>query len=199
MTRQLFTVAFYNLENLFDVYDDELTNDNDFLPDSAKRWTPKRYNNKLRKLGFVISNINKEKTQKIPAIIGLAEVENNTVLDDLLASKHLVDLPYNYVHFDSPDERGIDVALLYDTTVFEVEVSEIFPVTIYDEDGSIDYTRDILLVKGLLNNEMIYVIVNPWPSRHDGAKETEPKRLLAAEKVSEIRMRWDEIVDFILK
>ena len=186
MTRQLFTVAFYNLENLFDVYDDELTNDNDFLPDSAKRWTPKRYNNKLRKLGFVISNINKEKTEKIPAIIGLAEVENNTVLDDLLASKHLVDLPYNYVHFDSPDERGIDVALLYDTTVFEVEVSEIFPVPIYDEDGSIDYTRDILLVKGLLNNEMIYVMVNHWPSRHDGAKETEPKRMLASEKASEI-------------
>lgn len=186
MTRQLFTIAFYNLENLFDVYDDELTNDNDFLPDSVKRWTPKRYNNKLRKLGFAISNIGKDKTEKIPALIGLAEVENNLVLDDLLASKHLVDLSYDYVHFDSPDERGIDVALLYDTTVFKVEVSEVFPVDIYDNDGSIDYTRDILLVTGFLNSERVHILVNHWPSRHDGEIETEPKRLLAAEKVGEI-------------
>lgn len=186
MTKQLFIVAFYNLENLFDVYDDELTNDNDFLPDSAKRWTPKRYHNKLRKLGLAISNIGKDKTDNIPALIGLAEVENNLVLDDLLASKHLNDFAYDYVHFDSPDERGIDVALLYDTSVFEVEVSEVFPVNIYDNDGSIDYTRDILLVTGFLNSEQIHIIINHWPSRHDGEMETEPKRLLAAKKASEI-------------
>lgn len=189
MTKQLFTVAFYNLENLFDVYDDELTNDNDFLPDSVKRWTPKRYNNKLRKLGLAISNIGKDKTNNIPALIGLAEVENNLVLDDLLASKHLHDLPYDYVHFDSPDERGIDVALLYNTSVFEVEVSEVFPVNIYDNDGCIDYTRDILLVTGFLNSERVQIIVNHWPSRHDGELETEPKRLLAAETASEIIQR----------
>ena len=67
MTKSLFTVAFYNLENLFDTFDDELTNDNDFLPDSVKRWTPKRYQNKLRKLGFAISNLGKEETGKPPA------------------------------------------------------------------------------------------------------------------------------------
>lgn len=186
MTKNLFTVAFYNLENLFDVYDDELTNDNDFLPNSVKRWTPERYQNKLRKLGLAISNIGKEETTHSPALIGLAEVENNMVLDDLLASKHLADHNYDYVHFDSPDERGIDVALLYDTAVFEVEVSEVFPVIIYEEDGTIDYTRDILLVTGFLNSERIYVMVNHWPSRHDGEFETEPKRLLAVEKASEV-------------
>lgn len=186
MTKSLFTVAFYNLENLFDTYDDALTNDNDFLPDSVKHWTPKRYQNKLRKLGYAISNIGKEETGNPPALIGLAEVENNLVLDDLLNSEHLADKPYDYVHFDSPDERGIDVALIYDTTVFEVEVSEVFPVHIYDDDGSIDYTRDILLVKGILNTEHVHIMVNHWPSRHDGELITEPKRLLAAEKASEI-------------
>ncbi|WP_104735293.1 endonuclease/exonuclease/phosphatase family protein [Hanstruepera ponticola] len=186
MTKSLFTVAFYNLENLFDTYDDVLTNDNDFLPDSVKRWTPKRYQNKLRKLGFAISNIGKEETGNPPALIGLAEVENNLVLDDLLNSEHLANKPYDYVHFDSPDERGIDVALIYDTSVFEVEVSEVFPVHIYDDDGSIDYTRDILLVRGILNAEHVHIMVNHWPSRHDGELITEPKRLLAAEKVGEI-------------
>ncbi|PNQ74978.1 endonuclease [Hanstruepera neustonica] len=182
----LFAVAFYNLENLFDIYDDYLTNDNDFLPDSVKRWTPKRYHNKLRKLGLAISNIGKEETGTNPAIIGLAEVENNLVLDDLLASNHLRDLNYDYVHFDSPDERGIDVAFLYDTTVFEVEVSEVFPVNIYDADGTVDYTRDILLVTGFLYGERTYIMVNHWPSRHDGELETEPKRMLASEKASEV-------------
>ena len=84
LNSNLLTVAFYNLENLFDTYDDKFTNDNDFLPSSIKKWTPKRYENKLRKLGFTISNIGKEKTGMYPAIVGLAEVENNSVLDDLL-------------------------------------------------------------------------------------------------------------------
>lgn len=185
-SEKLLSVAFYNLENLFDIYDDELTNDNDYLPESAKRWTSKRYDNKLRKLGFAISNIGKEETGKSPALIGLAEVENNLVLDDLLNSKHLVNLSYDYVHFDSPDERGIDVALLYDTSRFEVVMSEVFPVNIYDSDGTIDYTRDILLVNGILHNENIYVLVNHWPSRHDGELETEPKRIAAAEQAIEI-------------
>ena len=96
----IYTITFYNLENLFDIYDDDLTNDNDFLPTSNKRWTKKRYDNKLRKLGFSISNIGKEETQKPPTLIGFPEVENENVVIDLLLSKHLKDLPYDYVHFD---------------------------------------------------------------------------------------------------
>lgn len=182
----IYTIAFYNLENLFDIYDDELTNDNDFLPSSDKKWTQKRYDNKLRKLGFSISNIGMEETQKSPALIGFAEVENEDVIIDLLLSKHLKDLPYDYVHFDSPDERGIDVALIYDNTFFKVISSETFPVLIIEEDGSRDYTRDILLVKGLFEGEPINIIVNHWPSRREGAEASEYKRLIASEKVSEI-------------
>lgn len=180
------TVAFYNLENLFDLRDNKHTNDNDFLPISVKKWTPKRYKNKLRKLGFAISNIGRKETGKHPAIVGLCEVENAKVIEDLMASKHLEDCNYSYVHYDSPDERGIDVALLYDTNMFKVSTSETFTIKLTDEDGSPDYTRDILLVSGLLDGELVHIIVNHWSSRREGEKETEYKRLASSNKVGEI-------------
>jgi len=181
-----FTIAFYNLENLFDTFDDRLTNDNDFLPKSEKRWTEKRYRKKVRKLGYAISQIGTQTAKKLPTIIGLAEVENKLVIDDLLNSKFLKDHNYKFVHYDSPDERGIDVALIYDETVFKVEYSEVFPLDLYDEDGNRDYTRDILLVDGYLNNENLTFLVNHWPSRHQGEELTEPNRILASDKVQEI-------------
>ncbi|GAA4941367.1 endonuclease [Algibacter agarivorans] len=180
------TIAFYNLENLFDIHNDKHTNDNDFSPTSAKKWTPKRYDNKLRKLGFAVSNIGKKETGKHPAIIGLAEVENAKVIEDLIASKYLENCNYGYVHYDSLDERGIDVALLYDTNAFEVIYSETFIVHLTKDNGETDYTRDILLVSGLLDGEHIHVIANHWSSRREGEKETEHKRFAAADKVIEI-------------
>ncbi|MFB9056013.1 endonuclease [Mariniflexile ostreae] len=180
------TVAFYNVENLFDIHDNKRTHDNDYLPASVKRWTYKRYQNKLRKLGFAISNIGKNETGKHPAIVGLAEVESAVAIKDLLSSKHLEHLNYGYVHYDSLDERGIDVALLYDKNAFKLQHSESFRVYLANENGTPDYTRDILLVSGWLDGEKIHVIVNHWSSRHEGLEETEPKRLAAADKVSEI-------------
>ncbi|MFD1616141.1 endonuclease/exonuclease/phosphatase family protein [Gelatiniphilus marinus] len=180
------TVAFYNLENLFDLNNDKHNNDNDFLPTSVKKWTPKRYKNKLRKLGFAISNIGRKETGKHPAIVGLCEVENAKVIEDLLASKHLENCNYNYVHYNSLDERGIDVALLYDVNAFEVSSSEIFTIKLTDEDGSPDYTRDVLLVSGLLDGEQVHIIVNHWSSRREGEKETEFKRMASSHKVGEI-------------
>ncbi len=180
------TIAFYNLENLFDVTDDHLINDEDFLPTSKRKWTPKRYDNKLRKLSFAISNIGRKETGKHPAIVGLAEVENARVVEDLLNAKHLEEYNYSYVHYNSPDERGIDTALIYDVDMFQVLHSETFSVPLLDNDGQHDYTRDILLVTGLLDNEKIHVIVNHWSSRREGAKETEFKRIAAADKVIEI-------------
>lgn len=180
------TVAFYNLENLFDLVNDKHTNDNDFLPTSAKKWTPKRYDNKLRKLGYAISNIGRKETGKHPALVGLAEVENAKVIKDLLDSKHLEGCNYNYIHYDSLDERGIDVALVYDINAFEVINSETFTVQLTDDDGSPDYTRDILLVTGLLDSELVNVIVNHWSSRREGEKETEFKRIASSNKVGDI-------------
>ncbi len=186
MKSPYFTVAFYNLENLFDVFDDKHTHDEDFLPHGKKQWTVKRYTKKTRKLGYVISRIGRKTAKTHPAIVGLAEVENKLVIDDLLNSKHLKDKPYDFVHYDSPDERGIDVAMIFDTTVFEVVHSEVFALDLFDEDGSRDYTRDILMVKGVLNGEMVYIIVNHWPSRRQGVEESEPARMLASSKVLEI-------------
>ena len=181
-----YTVAFYNIENLFDIYDDELTRDDDFIPTAEKRWTVKRYKNKLRKIGFVISNIGRKETHSHPSIVGLAEIENKAVLQDLVKSKHLEAHNYNFIHYDSPDERGIDVALLYDESIFKVAYSTTYTVELVDEDGEIDYTRDILLVSGLFNGLELHIIVNHWPSRRTGDIETEHKRLLASNKVSDI-------------
>ena len=182
----LHTVAFYNTENLFDIFDDKKTHDNDFLPKADKRWTAKRYKNKLRKLGYAISNIGRKENGKHPAIIGLAEVENASVLQDLIDSKHLENCNYDFVHYDSKDERGIDVALLYDKTFFTVESSEAFSLELYNDKGLPDYTRDVLLVSGLLDGFKIHVIVNHWSSRREGEKETEHKRMAGSNKVGEI-------------
>ncbi|WP_412559494.1 endonuclease/exonuclease/phosphatase family protein [Winogradskyella sp. MIT101101] len=181
-----YTLAFYNIENLFDIKNDPLTNDDDFLPTSRKRWTSKRYENKLRKLGSVISKIGEENTDAAPVVVGLAEVENKTVLSDLVRSKNLIEENYSYVHYDSSDERGIDVALLYKSDVFKVENSETFSVYLQNEFGVQDYTRDILLVQGKLNNEKLNIIVNHWSSRREGEKETEYKRITAANVVNSV-------------
>ncbi|WP_430467209.1 endonuclease/exonuclease/phosphatase family protein [Winogradskyella ouciana] len=181
-----YTLAFYNIENLFDIKNDPLTNDDDFLPTSRKRWTSKRYKNKLRKLGSVISKIGEENTDAAPVVVGLAEVENKTVLSDLVRSKNLIEENYSYVHYDSSDERGIDVALLYKSDVFKVENSETFSVYLQNEFGVQDYTRDILLVQGKLENEKISIIVNHWSSRREGEKETEYKRITAANVVNSV-------------
>lgn len=180
------TIAFYNVENLFDIYKDQHTNDNDFIPTSAKKWTDKRYENKLRKLGFAISNIGRKETGKHPAIVGLAEVENAKVIQDLLNSKHLNEYDYDYVHYESPDERGIDVALMYDKTAFKVSHSESYMVLLTNDNGATDYTRDILLVSGNLDGEPMHIIVNHWSSRREGTQESESKRLASSEKVGHI-------------
>ncbi len=183
---ETYTIAFYNIENLFDIKNDPLTNDDDFLPTAAKRWTAKRYQNKLKKLGKVISKIGEENTEVAPVIIGLAEVENSNVLSDLVESKNMRNNAYSFIHYDSSDERGIDVALLYKSDVFKVENSETFSVYLQNELGEQDYTRDILLVEGKLNNEHIHIIVNHWSSRREGEKETEFKRLASSNKVNSI-------------
>tara|TARA_Y100000815_G_scaffold235319_1_gene227883 strand:+ start:3858 stop:4808 length:951 start_codon:yes stop_codon:yes gene_type:complete len=183
---EIYTIAFYNIENLFDIENDPYTNDDDFLPTSAKRWTYKRYQNKLRKLGSVISQIGDNSESPAPIIIGLAEVENNNVLSDLINSEHLENEGYDFVHFDSLDERGIDVALLYKSEFFTIKSSETFSVYLQNEMGLRDYTRDVLLVQGKLGDENLNIIVNHWSSRREGEKETEYNRTAAAKVVNSI-------------
>lgn len=175
-----FGIAFYNLENLFDTVDDPHTLDDDFTPESRKKWTDKRLHKKLDKLSRVISQIGKEEVGHPPVIVGLAEVENREVVEMLVEKKALKDLDYRVVHFDSPDERGIDTALIYRAAYFEVMQAKAQAALLYDDDGDRDYTRDILHVHGKLAGQDLHLMVNHWPSRRKGVEETEPKRLKVA-------------------
>lgn len=183
-TSDYYTIAFYNVENLFDTVNDPNTYDDAFLPDADRRWSERRLKKKVRKLGYAISKLGFETSKRLPSIVGLAEVENRDVIEMLLQSKFLKDHPYGIVHYDSRDERGIDTALIYNKKEFTVTHSEIFQVNLVNEFNEPDYTRDILLVEGLLNNETIYVFVNHWSSRREGAELTEPKRIKAAQVLS---------------
>ncbi|NER13144.1 endonuclease [Leptobacterium flavescens] len=179
----LHTVAFYNLENLFDTKNDSKTLDDDFTPKGFKKWNKKRYHGKLRKLSKAISNVGRDKNGNAPVIVGLAEVENKGVIKDLIGTKHLRKKGFGYVHYDSPDERGIDVALIYQEEYFTIIHSEVIPLMVYNEEGQRDFTRDILYVNGRLNNETVHILVNHWPSRRSGSDETSYKRVEAAKTV----------------
>ena len=184
--KNIFTVGFYNVENLFDTVDNPKTFDDDFTADGKRNWNTKRYRNKIKKLGSVISQLGKKQSYYMPAIVGLVEVENAKVVHDLANSKDLRRHHYGFVHYDSPDDRGIDVALLYNKQLFELLGSEHFPLYLEDEEGKRDYTRDILVVYGNLNGELVHILVNHWPSRREGAEESEYKRIEAAKLVRTI-------------
>jgi predicted extracellular nuclease len=178
-----FTVAFYNLENFFDTKNDPHILDDDFTPDGIKAWDESKFRRKTKKLARTIALIGAEESGIPPILIGIAEVENKKAIDTLLNTKALKEVDYDYVHFNSPDERGIDTALLYNREHFRVLESETIPLLIANNNGDRDLTRDILYVRGMLHEEEIHVFVNHWPSRRDGADETSYKRVKAAETI----------------
>lgn len=180
----LYTVAFYNVENLFDTYDDPNTYDDDFTPEGTRHWTRDRYENKIGKLAKAISEIGRKETKHAPAIVGLAEVENEMVLRDLLSVSHLSTTPYRFIHFDSLDERGVDIAMLYNTEVFAVEYAEaIRPPRFIDQQGKEDFTRDVLYVCGKLAGVKIHFFVVHLPSQREGVNKE--KRETIAQKIKE--------------
>ena len=184
--KNAFTIAFYNLENLFDTVDDPKTFDDDFTSGGKLKWSKKRYFKKISRLSHVIKQLGSKKSFVPPVLVGVAEVENKKVLEDLVNSKSLQKFHYDYVHYDSMDDRGIDVGLLYNKQLFELLNSERFSLYIENEDGEQDFTRDVLLVKGNFNGELIHVLVNHWPSRRQGTEESEYKRVKASELNREI-------------
>ncbi|MFC2109005.1 endonuclease/exonuclease/phosphatase family protein [Bacteroidota bacterium] len=181
MDSDLISCAFYNVENLFDSADNKNTLDKEFTPKGKKKWGPYRYNLKIQKIGKAIANIGNDYCKLPPILVGLAEVENADVLEDLLKSDTLQWHPYQYIHYDSPDERGIDTALLYNKEIFEVLESKAIPVVLYNKYNVRDNTRDILYVKGKLYDEIIHVYINHWPSKRTGLDETKAKRITIAE------------------
>lgn len=179
-TYKIRTIAFYNVENLFDTINDPNTLDNEFTPDGVYKYTSKEYWQKIDNVGKVISEIGFVKTGSCPVLVGLCEIENRSVLADLINSEHLLENQFKIIHFDSPDKRGIDVALLYREPYFKPIDQKAIEVKIWDEEGHRLYTRDQLLVTGLLENEIIHIIVNHWPSRRGGEQKSRSKRSKSA-------------------
>lgn len=179
-TYQIRTVAFYNLENLFDTKNDTLIFDDDRTPMGKDRWTQERYLQKIEHMSNVISEIGSFEYANSPDIVGVCEVENFMVLQDLINHSNLASLNYGIIHFDSPDERGIDVALLYKKEAFIPVNFNSHRLLLFNDEGCRDYTRDQLIVEGLLDNEKIYFMVNHWPSRSGGEARSRPYRLAAA-------------------
>jgi endonuclease/exonuclease/phosphatase family metal-dependent hydrolase len=173
-TSQSFVAMFYNVENLYDTQNDPATNDDEFTPAGKVPWTEERLATKINHIGQVISDI---ESPAMPDLVGFAEVENQQVLEMLTYSATLSKAKYSIVHYDSPDERGIDVALLYNPLTFKVFSSEPLKVTLPEND----LTRDILYVKGkLTSGEILHVFINHWPSRREGSEVSEAKRMAAA-------------------
>lgn len=164
--QEKYAVGFYNLENLFDTEDDPRINDADFTPKGNYQWTPKKYNQKLNKMASVIARLGKEQCPEGLAVLGVSEVENRRVLEDLVANKRLAGHRLGIVHHDSPDRRGIDVALLYNPALFSVESYKAYPMVAKNDTSF--RTRDQLLVSGQLKGERMHFIINHWPSRRGG-------------------------------
>ena len=176
------TIAFYNLENLFDFENDPITFDDDRTPDGKDHWTEELYSAKLENMAEVIAQIGKEFTGTSPVIVGVCEIENRRVLEDLVNQNVLRDQEYGIVHFDSPDRRGIDVGLLYRKKFFTPTHFKAVELFIYDDHDTSKriYTRDQLVVSGILDGDPVHLIVNHWPSRSGGEARSRPKRMKAA-------------------
>ncbi len=173
---QVSGIAFYNLENLFDtIPNNPLGRDVEFTPSGSRQWNSQKYWEKINNLGRAISNFTTNVTPNGPAIIGVSQIENRSVLAELVANEHLAKWNLQIVHHDSPDKRGVDVGLLYNPKQFKVENVTNHTLT------EISYaTRDQMCVVGSLRGQRIAVIVNHWPSRLGGQEQSSPNREAAA-------------------
>jgi predicted extracellular nuclease len=166
---QQVVIGFYNVENLFDTTDDPAIDDAEFLPEGSYQWTEERYQIKLNNMSKVIASMRVD-------VLGLGEIENRKVLEDLVQHPNLAAYRYQIVHFNMRDERGIDVALLYRPAVFKPFVTNLIPIV--DPAEPAFKTREILWVKGLCMGDTVHVAVNHWPSRRGGKED---KRLIAGQ------------------
>lgn len=173
--------AFYNVENLFHPSEDSLVNDEEFTPEGKKYWSFYRYHQKLNKTAKVFLAMSAD---KLPALVGMAELESQLVLDDLLKTEILSKYDYQYVHYNSPDRRGIDVGLIYDKEQLKLVYSQAFPLKLAQD--STFRSRDILFSQFVsLGGDSIDVFICHWPSRYGGQEASEYKRIAAARLLRE--------------
>lgn len=173
------SVGFYNLENLFDTINDPETNDEEFLPEGKNHWTSERYHKKLDNMSYAISRIGDNLLPIPPMILGISEIENRSVVEDLVNHENLKKFNYQIVHHDSPDRRGVDVALIYNPKYFSVTNVNAHRLD-YSTDTSFR-TRDQLVVSGIFDGEPLHIIVCHWPSRRGGESRSRPLRNSASD------------------
>lgn len=174
MAHQLLTIAFYNVENFYSDKD----NETQFLPGNFTKWQEGRYERKVNNIAHAISKIGAYETKKLPAIVGLCEVENDLVLDDLAKHEALIQGDYKSVIYASLDERNSNVALLYQPSLFSVQHSEPLRIVFKNSVGEKSYTRDVLYVKGLLSEQVIHLFVVHLPSKLDGEINQHKRRMI---------------------
>jgi endonuclease/exonuclease/phosphatase family metal-dependent hydrolase len=178
---KIHTVAFYNLENLFDTINDPLKYDEASPIMELKANRSEVYKKKIKNMARVVANIGSDMSNNSPAVIGVCEIENRDVLEDLVNDPLLLAKDYGIIHFEGPDRRSIDVALLYQKALFRPVDSSSHELIIYDDlSRKRVYTRDQLLVSGKLEGDLIHIIVNHWPSRSGGEARSRSKRVAAA-------------------
>ena len=175
---QMALVGFYNLENLFDTIDDPNKRDEEFLPNGQNRWNTEKYMTKLANMSEVISQIGRDDDPDGLAVLGISEIENRQVIEDLINTPLLKPMGFEIIHYDSPDKRGVDVGMIYRPKYLEVTNTKSYELII---PGMYDFfTRDQLVVSGKLLGDDIHFIVNHWPSRRGGEKASRPLRNAAA-------------------
>ena len=177
---QVAAIAFYNFENLFDTVDDPKKFDEEFTPNGDNHYTGAIYRAKLHNLATVLQKLGTDVTPDGPAIIGTAEVENDRVLQDLVAQPEIRDRHYQIVHFESSDPRGIDVAMLYNPKYFTVLRAEALYTDLSRPGEKGGKTRDVLHVTGILAGDTAHIFVNHWPSRRGGEALSAKSRSIAA-------------------
>ena len=189
----VYSVAFYNLENLFDTINDPLKNDEDFLPTGSYKWTSSRYKTKLKHMAYVIGRLGVETTGGIPpTIFGVSEIETRGVVEDLLKEAPLNKYPYKIAHVPSPDKRGIDVALVYRSDIFNMD--KFYARELWIKDSYKNFaTRNQLVVEGTLADEKIAFLVNHWPSRGAVSRYREAAGALNRSIIDSLRSTYKDI------
>lgn len=183
---QAVLTGFYNLENLYDTLNDPIKDDDEFLPASNYHYNSVIYYDKLNRLSSVISQMGIDINPDGLALLGVAEIENDTVLTDLTKTEALRERNLKYVHYNSPDARGVDVGLIYHPKYFTVLYSKALFVQLPGGSKDSWFTRDVLYVKGILAGDTVHVFVNHWPSRRGGEERSAPARAAAAGVVKHV-------------
>lgn len=191
---KIHTIAFYNLENLFDTINDPLKFDESTPIMELKSNRQEAYQKKVRNMAHVLADIGQEISNNAPAIIGVCEIENQEVLEDLINDPALNHKNYGIVHYHSPDARGIDVALLYQKQIFSPTSTSSHELKIYDNTRKRTYTRDQLLVSGYLDGDLMHFIINHWPSRSGGEAKSQYNRM-AAGRLSKYLVDSLQVID----